>query len=483
MSYFNTENNYEDYLDKTHVLFPSIFSPNIDNIDILELSSLNNSSDFNSIYGVKVEKLLQTSNREANTTNSAKKALILDLDETLVHSSTKRPFPNKKNIILNITIKNIKYRIYVIVRPFFEKFLYEMSLCYDLYIFTASMSQYSKSLIEILDKNKVIKQVLSREYCLNIKGVPLKDLSIFNKDLKDIIIIDNNPVSYSLHKNNGIPILTWIDNPKDNELLKLIPILKYLSKAKDVRPIINKILNKSKKKVNFFKVNEILKIDNKLKQINKNKNTKNNKDLNNLNENLIKSTNLNKSDEVNNSKENNLIKSQPLQINKKKNIIKYNNDIINIQINKQNIIKKLRINKTKNIQIKEKINSPIKIIGPELNKKPNIYNIKIQNLNNVENKINIFNSVNVNSLDKEPINSNKKANLPKKEIIKKININNKIFGLNKGKIKYNIIFKNKLKKYKIIGKKVNLTENEFSTDKSKRIEEEINKSLLIVLKN
>ena len=168
-----------------------------------------------------------------------------------------------------------------------------MSLCYDLYIFTASMSQYSKSLIEILDKNKVIKQVLSREYCLNIKGVPLKDLSIFNKDLKDIIIIDNNPVSYSLHKNNGIPILTCIDNPKDNELLKLIPILKYLSKVKDVRPIINKILNKSKKKVNFLKVNVILKIDNNLKQINKNKNTKINKDFNNLNENLIKSPNLN----------------------------------------------------------------------------------------------------------------------------------------------------------------------------------------------
>ena len=248
MNYINTIGNYEDYLGKTQVFFPNIFSPNLDNINILGLSSLNNSVDYNSNYGVKVTRLEQTSNKEVITINSGKKALILDLDETLVHSSTKSPFPNKKNIILNMTIKNIKYRIYVIVRPFFEKFLYEMSLCYDLYIFTASMSKYSKALIEILDINKVIKKVLSREYCSIIKGVPIKDLSIFNKDLKDIIIIDNNPVSYTLHKNNGIPILSWIDDPKDEELLKLIPILKYLSKVKDVRPIINKMLNKSKKK-------------------------------------------------------------------------------------------------------------------------------------------------------------------------------------------------------------------------------------------
>ena len=86
----------------------------------------------------------------------------------------------------------------------------------------------------LIGRNREIEriiQVLTRESCLNIKGNFVKDLSIFNKDLKDIIIIDNNPVSYALHKNNGIPILTWIDNPNDNELLKLIPILKYMSMA------------------------------------------------------------------------------------------------------------------------------------------------------------------------------------------------------------------------------------------------------------
>ena len=122
MNYINTIGNYEDYLGKTQVFFPNIFSPNLDNINILGLSSLNNSVDYNSNYGVKVTRLEQTSKKEVITINSGKKALILDLDEALVHSSTKSPFPNKKNIILNMTIKNIKYRIYVIVRPFLKNF-------------------------------------------------------------------------------------------------------------------------------------------------------------------------------------------------------------------------------------------------------------------------------------------------------------------------------------------------------------------------
>ena len=330
INYISSKINYGDYLGKTQENFTNIFSPSINNLNVLELSSLNNNVNFNPQYQVKVKKLSQTSNIEVITFNSGRKTLILDLDETLVHSSTKKGFPNKKNIILNLKIKNIKYKIFVIIRPFFEKFLSEMSHCYDLYIFTASISNYAKPLIEIIDKNKVIIQVLTRDNCLKVKGVPLKDLSIFNKDLKDIIIIDNNPVSYALHKNNGIPILTWIDNPNDNELLKLIPILKYMSKVKDVRPIINKILNESKNEIDFLKVNALLKNVNNLKQLNKKAFITNKiKDLNNSNENLINNTNIiknNSSNKENNS--NNSIKSKPIHINKIKNFIKNNNNII-----------------------------------------------------------------------------------------------------------------------------------------------------------
>ena len=73
--------------------------------------------------------------------NSNKKTLVLDLDETLVHSSI-TPFPNKNNIILRLNIAGNPCTIYVIKRPFVEEFLAEMSKYYEIVVFTASISEY-----------------------------------------------------------------------------------------------------------------------------------------------------------------------------------------------------------------------------------------------------------------------------------------------------------------------------------------------------
>ena len=475
INYISSKINYGDYLGKTQENFTNIFSPSINNLNVLELSSLNNNVNFNPQYQVKVKKLSQTSNIEVITFNSGRKTLILDLDETLVHSSTKKGFPNKKNIILNLKIKNIKYKIFVIIRPFFEKFLYEMSHCYDLYIFTASISNYAKPLIEIIDKNKVIIQVLTRDNCLKVKGVPLKDLSIFNKDLKDIIIIDNNPVSYALHKNNGIPILTWIDNPNDNELLKLIPILKYMSKVKDVRPIINKILNKSKNEIDFLKVNALLKNVNNLKQLNKKAFITNKiKDLNNSNENLINNTNIiknNSSNKENNS--NNSIKSKPIHINKIKNFIKNNNNIINLKLNKLNILKKLKLNTIANASSKSQRNPIDENLSQKFNAKPKVYNITIENISNIQNKIHIYSSTDINENEKEPIDSIKKNNFPKREIMKKNKLNNSsAFHKNKITINKNLMKKFQSNKYRLLKKPLNLNLDKIKKNEKKTLEKE-----------
>ena len=75
-----------------------------------------------------------------------------------------------------------------------------------------------------------------------------------------MIIIDNNPLSYDNNRENGIPILSWYDNINDNELLKLLPILKYMSNSnvQDVRTIINKIVNRDKNEVDYIIINKIL---------------------------------------------------------------------------------------------------------------------------------------------------------------------------------------------------------------------------------
>ena len=186
-----------------------------------------------------------------------KKTLILDLDETLVHSGF-NPFTRKSDITLTIYLDGREHVINVLKRPHVDEFLREISEYYEIIVFTASISEYASPLLDKLDKNNYFSGRLFRQDCSFNHGLYIKDLRRIGKDLKDMIIIDNNPVSYAVNEDNGIPILTWYDDLTDNELIKLIPLLKYLANVDDVRPVINQIVNRRTNEVDFYMVNNII---------------------------------------------------------------------------------------------------------------------------------------------------------------------------------------------------------------------------------
>jgi len=66
--------------------------------------------------------------------------LILDLDETLVHSSFK-PLNNTCDITLKIELEGKTHSIYVQKRPGAEEFIERVSKFFEVIIFTASLSQ------------------------------------------------------------------------------------------------------------------------------------------------------------------------------------------------------------------------------------------------------------------------------------------------------------------------------------------------------
>ena len=166
-----------------------------------------------------------------------KKTLVLDLDETLVHSQF-FPFPIKSDVILKINIQEQVQDIHVLIRPGVQTFLQRLSKLYEIVIFTASVSKYADPLLDILDKDNYCSFRLFREHCTMIGVTFIKDLNKLGRDLKDVIIVDNSPLSYSFNKENGIPILTWFIDQNDKELLNLIPILEFLSGVNDVREYI-----------------------------------------------------------------------------------------------------------------------------------------------------------------------------------------------------------------------------------------------------
>ena len=315
---------------------------------------------------------------------TGKKTLVLDLDETLVHSQF-GPFEIPSDVVINIEIENEIHDIHVLVRPGVKEFLENISKIFEVVIFTASISKYAGPLLDILDKNKICTYRLFREHCTLINTSFVKDLKKLGRDLKDVIIVDNSPMAYLLNNENGLPILTWFDDKNDKELFKLCPILEFLSTVPDVRDYICKMVvnneisyNNAKKLINDYNKNP-------KKPQNENENTaniiENNNEVNAPDNNLV-FINKEKKQQININIINNNITNYIYDKNcqdKKENINNNNNNSTKKEKNKfnpNNII--ASVNKTNNISETPKLSSLIrekKIVKKQKsNSMKNIYN-------------------------------------------------------------------------------------------------------------
>ncbi|XP_076894654.1 uncharacterized protein LOC143547012 isoform X2 [Bidens hawaiensis] len=163
--------------------------------------------------------------------------LVLDLDETLVHSTLEPCEDADFTFTVNF---NIEDRIvYVRCRPYLKEFMERVAGLFEIIIFTASQSIYAEQLLNVLDpKRKVFRHRVFRESCVFLEGNYLKDLSVLGRDLACVIMVDNSPQAFGFQVDNGIPIESWYDDRTDQELLTLLPFLESLIGVDDVRPLI-----------------------------------------------------------------------------------------------------------------------------------------------------------------------------------------------------------------------------------------------------
>jgi CTD nuclear envelope phosphatase 1 len=219
----------------------------------------------------------------------AQKTLILDLDETLIHSMAKggrmssgHMVEVKLNTYIGVpgqTTAGPQHPIlyYVHKRPHCDDFLrrvrkpmsptrcranvlscFQVCKWYNLVIFTASVQEYADPVIDWLEQErKFFSGRFYRQHCTYRHGAFIKDLSSVEPDLSKVMILDNSPLSYMFHqgrseiilllkiyvhltqrKDNAIPIEGWINDPTDNDLLHLVPLLEGLQYVTDVRALL-----------------------------------------------------------------------------------------------------------------------------------------------------------------------------------------------------------------------------------------------------
>uniref|UniRef100_H3CTZ4 protein-serine/threonine phosphatase n=2 Tax=Tetraodon nigroviridis TaxID=99883 RepID=H3CTZ4_TETNG len=173
---------------------------------------------------------------QTESLDAKKICVVIDLDETLVHSSFK-PVGNA-DFVIPVEIEGTIHQVYVLKRPHVDEFLKRMGELFECVLFTASLSKYADPVSDMLDKWGAFRKRLFRESCVFHQGNYVKDLSRLGRDLNKVIIIDNSPVSYIFHPENAVPVVSWFDDKSDTELLNLIPFFERLSKADDIYPFL-----------------------------------------------------------------------------------------------------------------------------------------------------------------------------------------------------------------------------------------------------
>lgn len=213
-----------------------------------------------------------------------RKTLVLDLDETLVHSTFEATSSFDFVLPIRTAATSISSSVrfgsvglfpqqpspgpsdacvYVHKRPGLHEFLAAMAELYEVVVFTASLARYADPLLDILDPHGVlVHHRLFREACRPLKeGGFVKDLRMLGRDLQAVILLDNSPTSYAYQPRNGLAISSYIDDQRDHELLALIPFLTELADFRgDVRDMLRSRTGEVARRVKKGKKSALLQV-------------------------------------------------------------------------------------------------------------------------------------------------------------------------------------------------------------------------------
>eukprot|EP00759_Apiculatamorpha_spiralis_P050919 PhF_6_TR4990/c0_g1_i1/m.7060/K17617/CTDNEP1, DULLARD, NEM1; CTD nuclear envelope phosphatase 1 len=183
------------------------------------------------------------------TSSLPQKVLVLDLDETLLHTTPIPPQCTQQYTTVYVGTDNI---FFVVPRPHLYFFLYTTTkqLGYNVYVFTAGVRPYAHAVMHALSIDTFIpkRNVLCREDCSlttsttssSPSSAVYKDLLKIKAPLSSIIHIDNEAACFRTNPFNGIHVPSFHHTMTESDecLLNLLPTLAALRDVADVRTIL-----------------------------------------------------------------------------------------------------------------------------------------------------------------------------------------------------------------------------------------------------
>ena len=166
------------------------------------------------------------SDHEERLLSEEKLVLILDLDRTLIDTTT-NPDPSssilQRNGQVRLDVSLIEFAEdengwFIKKRPGVDNFLENMSQIFELHMCTYASRDYADGVMEIVDPGRrLIKKLYNRDHCINRKKTHIAHQTFVSGNLNLIAIIDD------------LPLRMWEDLPN---VVRVKPY-KYFRKCKD----------------------------------------------------------------------------------------------------------------------------------------------------------------------------------------------------------------------------------------------------------
>ena len=226
---------------------------NYNNININNLNELN-----------KLNKNININNALKNKLNNNN--LLYEYQKNKISPPfLKNPCTKKYTLVIDInnTLLNLQYEeknntqiLIPNLRPGLFSFLGGIKPYYELVSFSTEPKEYSDLILKEIEKNKkFFDYYLCKDHTTLYENRLIKDITKLGRDIRKIIIIDDDPTNFRLSPENGIQVSPYYgDSTKDDttlfELKKLL-ILFHTTGGEDVRKIIKSYENDIKEKITF----------------------------------------------------------------------------------------------------------------------------------------------------------------------------------------------------------------------------------------